>query len=90
MKARHAVSLALVGWYLLMPPIRGWQAAGGRGEPPLSIWAQDGEFDTAAACERALQQSLHTDPDGRPVKRPTIEMLSQKCIATDDPRLKGN
>jgi hypothetical protein len=89
MNLRHAAALALTGWYLLMPPIQGWKEAGGIGPPPLGVWTQDGEFDTAAECKQALEKSLKFDPLGRPLKGPpTIEMLSQRCIATDDPRLK--
>jgi hypothetical protein len=103
MKSRHAAALALVGWYLMVPPTMGetrWIcgkdssiAALARqwldwGEgcstynqvaapgAPLSQWHRVNRFDTVAECERGRLQ------------------LSRgkwaQCIASDDPRLKGD
>jgi hypothetical protein len=48
MKRYHAVALALVGWYLMLPPIVD-------GKPDvsasLSTWEQWRAFDTADLCE---------------------------------------
>jgi hypothetical protein len=103
-KPRHAAALALVGWYLLVPPqtpvkgghiydedkngnlvnersappelLRG--ATMVHPEAPLAEWAQAGAFDTATACEVAR------------FKLGTSGMRDlAKCIASDDPRLKG-
>jgi hypothetical protein len=56
MKLRHAAALALVGWYLMIPP------ALPNGQPnlgaPLSQWGQGGDFDTAAACHKAYGDRL--------------------------------
>jgi hypothetical protein len=86
MKPRHAAALALVGWYLMSPPI-------GRYDPnhpektPLNLWKIDGPYDTAIACVRAkteLTDNLLAIGSG------LTEANSSQCIATDDPRLKGN
>jgi len=60
MKLRHAAVLALVGWYLMMPPYRTWKEAGGLDDPPLSLWIQEGQFDTATECQQALERSFES------------------------------
>jgi hypothetical protein len=49
MKLRHAAALALVGWYLMMPPLRG----GGKpdDQAPISAWTVFRKFDSTAACQ---------------------------------------
>lgn len=96
MKPSHAAVLAVVGWYLMIPPAleehsnhRIYTKAA-----PLSEWETAASFDTAKECKEALQelvkplwsainkkQHLSLD-DMRP--------LYAKCFASDDPRLKGN
>jgi len=54
MSSRHAAALALVGWYLLMPPWAG-------GDPPTDVntsapliqWNVGYSFDTRAECQNA-------------------------------------
>jgi len=60
MKFRHAAALALVGWYLMVPPQNAhWQE---KRQPlynsnaPLSEWDIDESFDTAAECQAALKK----------------------------------
>ena len=99
MKLRHAAALALVGWYLMMPPPTkapkyGWSVSLSE---PLIRWHHVGSYDTAAECENA-RDSLHTqglDRIRRYAKNPFAdeaaigqEDASAECIATDDPRLK--
>ncbi len=50
MKLCHAAALALVGWYLMVPP---HYKQGTDTSAPRSEWEQHGAFDTAEACERA-------------------------------------
>jgi hypothetical protein len=75
MNPRHAAALALVSWYLMVPPgpnpARAYYT-------PLSRWKLIGNFDSDAACKKAQAARLY----GRPV-------LSI-CIASDDLRLKGD
>ena len=57
MKPRPAAALALVGWYLMAPPIRwGMLSSGQEGfklasSLPLSAWNHVGSFDSAQQCE---------------------------------------
>jgi hypothetical protein len=52
MNPRHAAALALVGWYLMMPPALPDETPNPKA--PLSQWDQVNEFDTAAACHKAF------------------------------------
>ena len=48
MKSHHAAALALVGWYLLLPP---WVAQNKfDARAPLSKWQKSGKFGTEKAC----------------------------------------
>ena len=46
MNLRHAAALALVGWYLMVPPLSNPSA-------PLSKWNLYRSYDTARECEVA-------------------------------------
>jgi len=92
MKFRHAAALALVGWYLMIPPTE---------EPyehaPLSDWSIHENFDTAAGCDRgkedlsrqASELTTHFEGVTERYKR-GVSYSHAKCIATDDPRLKAD
>ncbi|MGC2492099.1 hypothetical protein [Candidatus Binatus sp.] len=76
MKLRHT-ALALVGWYLMVPPGRLATAF----YTPLSQWKVTGIFDSEVACKKT--QAAH---QGFLYERPPIPST---CIASDDLRLKG-
>jgi hypothetical protein len=98
-KLRHAAALALVGWYLMMPPV-GENGKNDTGAP-LNRSHHRHTFDSAHDCEKALAAARLSEALG-------IASLSQReglseqdalglgrfsrdwqCIATDDPRFKG-
>jgi hypothetical protein len=58
MTLSHAAALALVGWYLMTPPI----STPGKlnTDAPLPAWQQDSAHDTAAACEEMRFEILYT------------------------------
>ena len=69
MKPRHAAALALVGWYLMVPPIYdvptatspesvkiGDKFAEVRPSAPLGVWEVTASFDSADVCQAALYQ----------------------------------
>jgi hypothetical protein len=90
MKVRHATALALVGWYLMIPPGQpGKKQLTPDVNAPLSEWSIQSSFDTAAECTEA-QQQLHKDISKSEDSATSTELLMATCIATDDPRLKGN
>jgi hypothetical protein len=61
MKLRHAAALALVGWYLMLPPEQ-YSKEHDRMFPdedaPISQWEIIGSFDTAAQCKTASEQAF--------------------------------
>jgi hypothetical protein len=97
MKPRHAAALALVGWYLLCPPMRFDHPENPSDLPriflnaPLAEWDIQGSYDSAQKCESAkvefqAQQRSWTIPDLVAAQR--LNMAA--CIATHDSRLEGN
>jgi hypothetical protein len=102
MNPRHVATLALVGWYLLQPP---WSAPNKFDvSAPLSKWDQDSAHDSAAACEQAKSAMVYAAeailaivPKSSENERARANIqfnrdryFDARCIATSDPRLKGN
>jgi len=60
MNLRHAAALAIVGWYLMVPPTtssENWERVTPR--PPLGQWTTRDAYDSADACRKA-QKDLST------------------------------
>jgi hypothetical protein len=73
-----AVALAVLGWYLMMPPqTRFWWIGAQRTDnaAPLNQWTNQQSFDKAEKCEAA--------------RLATQVQAGAVCVSTDDPRLKG-
>jgi hypothetical protein len=113
---RHAAALALVGWYLMIPPIEsvnrwtdddlgvkiGEDFFKVQTDFPIHTWSILSSFDSATACQSGILQAqkalrdqssdvleIPQKPDLK--KKLVVLQLSQAlCIASDDPRLKGN
>jgi hypothetical protein len=104
MNLRHAAALALVGWYLMLPPTRfdSSKVFQLRPRAPLSEWETVSSFDSAKDCETARTNydldDLYKQSQKPRYKDDLRPMLTRKdisalmgvavCIATDDPRLK--
>ena len=63
MKLRHTAALALVGWYLMQPPMVMPQTGGPtwitfNSTAPISQWNHVDSFDNAADCEAARKSLL--------------------------------
>jgi hypothetical protein len=87
MNLRHAAALALVGWYLMVPPttheILDIKA-------PLSQWVYEGAFDKADDCESARANGA-TSKGGPGTSEQEIQSIRQmfargQCVASDDCR----
>jgi hypothetical protein len=119
MKLRHAAVLALVGWYLMIPPFLKkdqWGHLHADPNAPLSSWeyyheghnltydrAHALEFRTLDECEhkrreiydgwfgvngqRGLKDILRWDSNA--IGARTEVVSDEKCVASDDPRLKS-
>ena len=84
MNLRHAAVLALVGWYLMSPPlVRKQGTLQEDTAQPLSKWVQFRAFDSAQACEKDRDLILQAQKTIN-----STEALSDRCIEADDPRLK--
>ncbi len=92
MKSRHAAALALVGWYLMVPP---WTAPDTfDSKAPISKWQVFLSFDSAQQCQDA-QIDYHAKWRRNAFQRNervvayNVRLFGEaQCIATDDPRLK--
>jgi hypothetical protein len=100
MRARHAAALALVGWYLMVPPDHPklddsieWVS-----RAPLRDWQIVQRFDAASACENRkheiISDAIHAIHDDAKARR-TEAVLSAyaisnnaTCVSRDDPRIR--
>jgi hypothetical protein len=92
MNLRHAAALALVGWYLMLPPMVGNHTDT---SAPLNSWRMTASYDAAIDCRKVLEDSIRDsekalqDPHLLPFTRAaSLQFLDAACVATDDPRLK--
>lgn len=85
----HAAALALVGWYLMMPPV----LSGPHPDAPLGEWEIIGVYDKAAECTDAQDKMRSLGIDADRAKRKLGGRMEARtmaeCVATDDPRLNG-
>jgi hypothetical protein len=97
MNLRHAAAIALVGWYLMVPPrpagprmpgaLAGWPDT----NAPLSKWIIDKSFDSAEDCERGFRKlvgeaGIAQDNESAAAR---FQSFNPLCVATNDPRLNG-
>jgi hypothetical protein len=93
MTLRHASALALVGWYLTVPPFSAKNVFYDR---PFSDWQAVENYSTKTECEEGKRDAVQKmtallAEAWKMPPTPKIKALQAgKCIATDDPRLKGN
>jgi hypothetical protein len=90
-KPRHAAALALVGWYLMFPPIDPNSRFRGSNptvtyqqldmKAPLYNWWIADTFNTSDACKAAIA-SMNLKPRD-------YWYGKDQCVSSDDLRLKG-
>ena len=86
----QAAALALVGWYLMVPPPLSNAPRDGR-IAALSRWTIARAFDAEKDCRAESIKRSRSDPTlGKYRGLPPEEIYDAQCIATDDPRLKSN
>lgn len=87
MNLRHATALALVGWYLMTPPIQGNSDTDIHlhVDAPLLKWNNESSHDTASECQEALaqmkQMAANFEP-GFPLSKWANDVL-ETCKAID-------
>jgi len=104
MKLRHAAALAIVTWYLMIPPIDvgnkvNWRA-------PLLKWKRGMSFDSEKECDESLKDAIDNPmtlseyqaaekatlkAKMHPLSRAEMTKRTQEsvCISADDPRLNA-
>lgn len=87
MKPRHAAAIALVGWYLMMPPT-GRDYPMGNLDAPLSQWLKrPTTYRDKDECEHVLDR--HRRLTNARNKQIAVNFYKlARCISADDPRLK--
>jgi hypothetical protein len=82
----HVAALALMGWYLMMPP----PLSRSRDRlVPLSRWTTTSSFESKKACEAERDHFSKLDPGAEVAGNdPAYQVYDAECVATDDPRLK--
>ena len=94
MNLRHAAALALVGWYLMVPPYSE-RPIPPSNLPPLSKWSIYQRYNTPDECRQVRSditsgwlQDSPPDFVQRFVNNFKSTFARAKCVATNDPRLK--
>jgi hypothetical protein len=102
-KSRHLAALALVGWYLMMPPDSPKIPHEVDSAAPLSRWIVVSNFDTQEHCEKQLADLQNNGQDPVGLDKTTrlvryqkhdaalgkARALNSACVASDDWRLKA-
>jgi hypothetical protein len=88
---RHSAALALVGWFLFLPPSYADHRIDTKA--PLSLWLKaNRKFPSLSECQRVKQGliNLHVKPYASEHEREKAEgEMAAICVSSDDPRLKG-
>jgi hypothetical protein len=92
MNIRHAAALALVGWYMVTPPIAG--DANGRSwidfKKPVTQWTIVNKFDSKEDCRKALRyHELSAEKAGASGDAESKQLWQEafskaQCIAEND------
>jgi hypothetical protein len=104
MRSRHASALAIVLWYLMIPPI----GADNKIDPraPLPQWRKGVGFESQKQCDDSLKEAIQNpmtpaeyQAAAKATRQAKMKPLSMAemtkrtaeslCVAGDDPRLKA-
>jgi hypothetical protein len=91
MNLRHMAGIALVGWYLMVPPMAD-DGVSVDTKAPLSDWYNmKPGFASKQDCEdtKAKMISLHPHPSSPDEQLRHEGAQAALCVPSDDPRLKG-
>ncbi len=87
MKLRHTAALALVGWYLIVPPYAANIYSCDQ-NAPISKWLKFQSFESESACLEYME--MMRSNKGFTRDSPTYyRTIYSKCISSDDPGLKS-
>jgi len=91
MKLRHTATLALMGWYLMVPQFIG--STGIADQEPISAWQRFGPYKSESDCTKSKskwQDFLKAPYAGNDTTQEQALMAFQKalCVSENDPRLE--
>jgi len=93
---RHASAVALMGWYLIVPPLVIHNRLPVDLAAPLSEWKVFSMHDSAADCEKGLlafykaaQAELIANPASESDRIRYYQLQNSQCFASEDPLLQG-
>ncbi len=91
MKLRHTAALALMGWYLMVPPFIG--STGIADQEPISAWQRFGPYKSESDCTKSKskwQDFLKAPYADNDTSQEQALMAFQKalCVSENDPRLE--
>src|ERR1700730_1075114 len=96
MLPRHAAALVLIGRYLMVPRFVTCSECSRYFQPdplnaPFDKWAIVDTFDRVAGGKKSLGEYLQKASERREKDWPNLHYVATygRCIATNDPRLKG-
>jgi hypothetical protein len=101
--SRHLAALALVGWYLMMPPDSAKIPHNVDAEAPLSRWTIVTTYVDEDGCEKALTDVQNSEQDPAELDKTArlarlrkndaalgkARAINAACVESDDVRLRG-
>ena len=91
MNLRHAAALALVGWYLMIPPEVGYGPPIIQYQAPLTEWIRAQTLDSEKACRERLRgwSTVRGPFENAAQERAADRFRRGRCVPSDDPLVKG-
>ena len=87
MSIRHAAALAIVGWYMMMPPT-GRDYPMGNVDAPLTQWKKRATvYRDQDECEHVLDR-IRRNTNAKNKQTAVRYYKQAQCVSADDPRLK--
>ena len=84
---RHAAALAIVGWYMMMPPT-GRDYPMGNVDAPLTQWSERATtYRDRAECEHVLDR-IRRNTNAKNKQTAVRYYKQAQCVSADDVRLK--
>jgi len=84
MRLRFCTTVALAGWYLMVPSLKSHGSSAVDLNAPLITWHIFRSFDSVTECE-ALRERIRKGEEDTEFYE---AILTSACLSSDDPRLK--
>ena len=84
MNPRNAALIALIVWYLMIPPSPQTDYEQLAPKAPLSSWEEIDDYSTLRQCKNGIERAL----DGDVSAEIMVDFRLFRCVASNDPRLR--